>query len=269
MQWLVILTLHSIVGYFYYTKLYQFLNDIGVVIEIAENLNHAIILEEGHSLPQSQGNQLFEFVAPSNQDSYSYSSLDDIERRQIILTEQIKSEVSLRNRTIRYVQIFNALTNQILIIWAICIQAKMEPIDNCYRNLVTFQVIFVVLSVYQYWELYMICLIVLISLPFILLMTLWKKVKQQKQSYANQQILRELILNAKVIYHCENVQGDQECGICLQVYSRNEELLVLPCNQQHHFHLHCIKAWLMLNFSCPKCRSKISDYRTTQQTSIL
>ncbi|CAD8112663.1 unnamed protein product [Paramecium primaurelia] len=241
----------------------------GVVIEIAENLNHAIQFEGRHYQPEPQGDHPFEFVVTSNQDSYIYLNQEETERRQLILTEQIKSEVALRNRTIRYFQIFNALTNQILIIWAIYIQTKMEPIDNCYRNLITFQMIFLIISLYQYWEMYILCLIVLISLPFILLMILWKKLKQQKQNYINQQILNELIQNAKVIYQCENVQGDQECGICLQVYSRNEELLILPCNQQHHFHMHCIKAWLIINFSCPKCRSKISDYRNTQLTSIL
>ncbi|CAD8131139.1 unnamed protein product [Paramecium sonneborni] len=113
------------------------------------------------------------------------------------------------------------------------------------------------------------CLIVLISLPFILFMILWQKLKYKQQNYVNQQILDDLIKKAKVINQYENLQGDQECGICLQVYSRNEEQLILPRNQSHHFHLYCIKTCLMLNFSCPKCRSKISDFRNSQQTSIL
>ncbi|CAK61848.1 unnamed protein product (macronuclear) [Paramecium tetraurelia] len=261
MHWLTILELHSIVAYFYYTKLYHSLNNIEIVLEIAESLNHAIQFEEGHFQPQPQGNQPFEFVVTSNQDPNIFMSLEETERRQMILTEQIKSEVAQRTRTIRCVHYFNALMNQILIIWAFYIEMIKEPLDACYNNLATFQRMFLIISLYQYWEGYVLCLILLISLPFILLMILWNKLKQQKQNYENQQILNELITKQKAIYRNDNVQGDQECGICLQAYCRNEELLILPCNQQHHFHMHCIKAWLILNFSCPKCRSKISEFR--------
>ncbi|CAD8120986.1 unnamed protein product [Paramecium sonneborni] len=269
MYWLEILQLHSIVAFLYYNKLFQYLNDIGIVIEIAENLNQAIIFEVGHSQPEPERNQAFEFVVTQNEDSNIFLSLEETERRELILTEQIKSEVPQINRKIRGVQIFNGLINQLLIIWVIYQSTMMEPVDACYKSLIIFQMIFLIISLFQYWEGYILCIVLLISLPFFLLMVLWNKLKEKKQNYQNKQILNELIKQKMVVYQNENVQGDQECGICLQVYCRNEELLILPCNQQHHFHLHCIKTWLILNFRCPKCRSYINDIRNTQSRSFL
>ncbi|CAD8155671.1 unnamed protein product [Paramecium pentaurelia] len=143
-----------------------------IVIEIAQSLNQTIQFEQHQYQSEPQGYQPFELVVSQNQDSNNFLSLEDTKRRQFILKEQIKSEVALRLRNIRYMQYFNALVNQILIIWDFCLQMIMEPLDVCYSNLATFQMIFLLIQLYQYGEEYILCLIVLISLPLRVLMIL-------------------------------------------------------------------------------------------------
>lgn len=47
------------------------------------------------------------------------------------------------------------------------------------------------------------------------------------------------------------------CCICLQNYENNDLLRILPCNDQHNFHLVCIDKWLKINKKCPLCRIDI------------
>lgn len=51
--------------------------------------------------------------------------------------------------------------------------------------------------------------------------------------------------------------SDKQCSICLQEYEADtEQVIVLYCNEKHHFHAHCIKAWLELKGQCPLCRTQ-------------
>jgi hypothetical protein len=42
------------------------------------------------------------------------------------------------------------------------------------------------------------------------------------------------------------------CSICIQNYSHNEEIVLLPC--KHHFHTDCIGKWFDEHSKCPNCR---------------
>jgi len=35
------------------------------------------------------------------------------------------------------------------------------------------------------------------------------------------------------------------CVICMEDFKDNDELTVLPCNNNHYFHASCVKAWIM------------------------
>ncbi|KAI4386605.1 hypothetical protein MLD38_004523 [Melastoma candidum] len=48
---------------------------------------------------------------------------------------------------------------------------------------------------------------------------------------------------------------DSECCICLQSYVDGAELSSLPCN--HIFHSECVGRWLLINATCPLCKSSI------------
>ncbi|KAM3199024.1 RING-H2 finger protein ATL70-like [Capsicum annuum] len=55
------------------------------------------------------------------------------------------------------------------------------------------------------------------------------------------------------------------CSICLADYKNNDMLRLLP-DCEHLFHLKCVDPWLMLNPSCPVCRT--SPLPTPQSTPL-
>ncbi|KAM5585085.1 E3 ubiquitin-protein ligase ATL6-like [Rosa sericea] len=56
----------------------------------------------------------------------------------------------------------------------------------------------------------------------------------------------------------EESAPELECAVCLNEFSDDETLRVLPCN--HVFHPWCIDAWLADNKTCPVCRAKNSRH---------
>jgi len=58
-----------------------------------------------------------------------------------------------------------------------------------------------------------------------------------------------------------------ECAICLgslmgnphenEELTQDSDVLMLPCNRRHAFHMQCLKPWLQRNFQCPKCRADL------------
>lgn len=54
--------------------------------------------------------------------------------------------------------------------------------------------------------------------------------------------------------------GDEKlCGICFCEYELNEDVVILTCNNKHHFHKDCITKWIKINGSCPKCRKRVDE----------
>jgi len=50
------------------------------------------------------------------------------------------------------------------------------------------------------------------------------------------------------------------CPICMNTYLAGDILRVLPC--EHRFHRTCVDRWLLMNATCPNCRSSIIPVRT-------
>jgi hypothetical protein len=57
------------------------------------------------------------------------------------------------------------------------------------------------------------------------------------------------------------------CAICLDDYVAGDELRFLPCSGLHHFHAHCVDAWLKSNKSCPLCKKPIDESPKNQLES--
>lgn len=56
--------------------------------------------------------------------------------------------------------------------------------------------------------------------------------------------------------------GSLECAICLSEFSGEELLRLLP-SCDHVFHPHCIARWLANHATCPVCRARVTDNRTS------
>ncbi|CAD8066215.1 unnamed protein product [Paramecium sonneborni] len=48
-----------------------------------------------------------------------------------------------------------------------------------------------------------------------------------------------------------------QCNICLHNFEINEEYYKLKCHQLHIFHKQCLSEWVVVNQTCPTCRSGI------------
>ena len=64
-------------------------------------------------------------------------------------------------------------------------------------------------------------------------------------------------------YECRN----SVCTICLEDYTKGEEVVLCPC--KHCYHKHCIKEWLKLKNSCPMCKLNIRRSFLSNETTPL
>ena len=64
-----------------------------------------------------------------------------------------------------------------------------------------------------------------------------------------------------------NMQTDafRSCPICLDDFTDGETVRVLPCDQDHIFHLRCVNQWLRQHQECPVCRENVIDREGTAQ----
>ena len=54
----------------------------------------------------------------------------------------------------------------------------------------------------------------------------------------------------------ENGTCSTTCAICLEDYTKGQEIRTLPC--MHNFHSACVDKWLLTNKSCPVCKMDIA-----------
>ncbi|KAI7834149.1 hypothetical protein BX661DRAFT_129252, partial [Kickxella alabastrina] len=55
----------------------------------------------------------------------------------------------------------------------------------------------------------------------------------------------------------DEVARNVECGICMEEYKVEEQVMGLPC--KHFYHKECIDHWLRMNGTCPICRKGIEE----------
>ncbi|KJP88935.1 hypothetical protein AK88_01429 [Plasmodium fragile] len=53
--------------------------------------------------------------------------------------------------------------------------------------------------------------------------------------------------------------GDDEeiCSICMMNYVRSDDVMMMPCDKRHFFHVGCLTKWLYKSQACPICRTNI------------
>ena len=51
----------------------------------------------------------------------------------------------------------------------------------------------------------------------------------------------------------------QDCCIWYESLTPKQDVIILPCNQKHIFHAHCINEWANRSSTCPLCWNDISE----------
>eukprot|EP00002_Diphylleia_rotans_P000236 TRINITY_DN10119_c0_g1_i2.p1 TRINITY_DN10119_c0_g1~~TRINITY_DN10119_c0_g1_i2.p1 ORF type:complete len:108 (+),score=6.72 TRINITY_DN10119_c0_g1_i2:158-481(+) len=65
------------------------------------------------------------------------------------------------------------------------------------------------------------------------------------------QLLRPILYNSETQARIQ----DPTCVICLTDYVESVEVVVLSC--RHHYHLSCLRDWLIRNPTCPLCKQLV------------
>ena len=60
-------------------------------------------------------------------------------------------------------------------------------------------------------------------------------------------------------YSKDTFKTENFCLICLNQYSDDDNIVILPCDARHNFHEACIKEWLRNKNKCPICRTPVTE----------
>ncbi|KMZ85769.1 hypothetical protein PVBG_01279 [Plasmodium vivax Brazil I] len=63
----------------------------------------------------------------------------------------------------------------------------------------------------------------------------------------------------------ERHEDDEEiCSICMMNYVQSDDVMVMPCDRRHFFHVACLTKWLYKSQACPICRTNIVSCLTAR-----
>jgi len=97
--------------------------------------------------------------------------------------------------------------------------------------------------------------IVTFSFVFLVCMPMWFYITRHTPPRATDAAISNLPL---LTYRRGMYSPDSSmCPICLNNYEPDDQLRVLPCSSNHHFHRDCIEQWLNTSATCPLCRDNL------------
>ncbi|CAD8212625.1 unnamed protein product [Paramecium octaurelia] len=179
-----------------------------------------------------------------------------IEQRKLnILSRQIKLEVAKLTIFGKWCCRIIAIIYQLIFgygVYLFCIYYSMKSEELMYQYY--FLCAILVISLYQYIDLYLILVLAILGSPFLIILSCY----YCANLFSKEQQRNEIRTRLQAIKYKPNlIEGEQECCICRCPYELNEEVVVLKCSQLHHYHEGCIMSWININNTCPFCRKTI------------
>mmetsp|Transcript_11579 Transcript_11579/g.15676 ORF Transcript_11579/g.15676 Transcript_11579/m.15676 type:complete len:121 (+) Transcript_11579:638-1000(+) len=105
-------------------------------------------------------------------------------------------------------------------------------------------------------------LVLVVALAFAFLvgpLYLWERYENWRTETERVQATRQLLDGLFKRHYDANVFKSQDsCMICLVNFDEDALVTPLPCDIRHYFHTGCIEQWLVLNPSCPLCKSPVT-----------
>ncbi|CAD8106565.1 unnamed protein product [Paramecium sonneborni] len=231
-KWIIWIVLHSLFN----TLLY--FNQI-VYLNVEENRRNLALKLDQIRVQEEQ------FQAHFIEDSKQIS----------ILTRQIKYEVQKSVCCGKFYSRLLGVIYQLLFISGLVLFLSQETTRvGCEYYQYYFLCTILILSIYQYIDLYIIALFCIIFSPFLVLFLIYYCVSLCTKQQQRREAMERLNIQR---YKPNCVEGDPECTICRCAYELGENILTLTCSKFHHFHESCIMSWMNVNSTCPLCRKAI------------
>jgi hypothetical protein len=141
---------------------------------------HFLILDQDPNIPMNQQEESKKISILSMQIKYE------------VPCEHVDREASRKNAVLKWIGQFVFLFNQALIVMGFVIEFTLPEVtlndqaQECKGPTLIFMFVFLVLSVYQYIDLYVIIVLILICLPFVLIFLAYQMIKTCQQKRKNQ-----------------------------------------------------------------------------------
>ncbi|CAD8122448.1 unnamed protein product [Paramecium sonneborni] len=179
-----------------------------------------------------------------------------IEQRKLnILSRQIKLEIVKQTIFGKWCCRLIAIIYQIIFsygVYLFCIYYSIKQEELIYQFY--FLCAILVVSLYQYIDLYLILILAILGSPFLIILGCYYCANLCNKEEQKNEIRTRL---QPINYKPNLIEGEQECCICRCPYELNEEVVILKCSKLHHYHETCIMSWININNTCPFCRKSI------------
>lgn len=182
-------------------------------------------------------------------------------------------QLKQRRREPMYLPILKIAAQVIQFGWMVyCIALFFSPRNDCDQESVLLFLSYLGLIIFGFYM--VLKLIVMISVIVILLICyfIYGRRRDTHSTSSGQpmmhrwgsrpeRIIRKLGISS---YDPSVFKNDNLCAICMEEYTQKCDITVLPCDQRHYFHTHCIKKWLERETSCPFCKAAINFENDSQ-----
>ncbi|CAD8158801.1 unnamed protein product [Paramecium pentaurelia] len=266
--WIYLSCLHSFFAFIYYIKLLRLIDDIMQSQKVAKEMGYLIEFYIPNSFSDQQmQNYIDEQIKMQNQEIFIRQRINDQgndSRRFNQISNEIKKTLLKNNLSLNLHGKSCFIAFQFIQLWCIIFyfysqtnknQEEMYKFITMYKGYI-FSVVFI--GVYQYLQIYIMVLLVIIFLPILLIYSLYNWLnkhfnKKYKQIKIDDSLQEALFSSLEIV-------DDKECSICMTQFLDQEYIVTLPCSSTHRFHSSCIRSWLQVNNKCPLCRSEVNIY---------
>lgn len=66
----------------------------------------------------------------------------------------------------------------------------------------------------------------------------------------------------------DKAENEEVCSICMMNYINSDDVMIMPCDKRHFFHVSCVTKWLYKSQVCPICRTNIVQHFNNMDRAV-